>query len=145
MYIDVKDATKEELMNYINTNNSLLPENFKITPDQIGKFIVMRMGLCEKTFVPMLGIMLTSTSGHTKRAWGVFKIDWYHREMYKENEYKTNLVPVGKWWSCMVERAWYNDFPEGLINRHDAILIEDPIMAMEIADKLNEFKIGEED
>lgn len=143
MYIDVKDATKEELMNYIN--NSLLQDNFKINPDQIGKFIVMRMDFCEKTLVPMMGIMLTSTSGHAKQAWGVFKIDWYHREMYKENEYKTNLVPIGKWWACMVERAWYNDFPEGLINRHDAILIEDPIMAMELADKLNEFNIGEED
>lgn len=143
MYINVKDATKEELMNYIN--NSLLQDNFKINPDQIGKFIVMRMDICEKTLVPMMGIMLTSTSGHAKRAWGVFKIDWYNRQLFKNNEFKTKLVPIGKWWACMVERSWYNDFPEDLINRHDAILIEDPIMAMEIADKLNEFNIGEEE
>lgn len=143
MYINVKNATKEELMNYIN--NSLLQDNFKINPDQIGKFIVMRMDICEKTLVPMMGIMLTSQSGHAERAWGVFKIDWYNRELFKNNEYKTNLVPIGKWWACMVERAWYNDFPESLINRHDAILIEDPIMAMELADKLNEFNIGEEE
>lgn len=143
MYINVKTATKEELLTYINEH--LFQDNFKITPDHIGKFIVMRMELCEKTLVPMMGMILTNTSGNAKHAWGVFKIDWYKRELFKDNEYKTNLVPIGKWWNCMVERAWYNDFPEGLINRHDAIIVEDPIEAMDIADKLNEFKIGEEE
>lgn len=139
MYIDVKEANKEELMSYIE--KSLLQDNFKINPDQIGKFIVMRIQTCEKTLVPIMGIMLTSQSSSNKEAWGVFKIDWYNRELFKDNEYKTKLVPIGKWWSCMVERAWYNDFPEDLINRHDAILLDDSIMAMEIADKLNEFNI----
>ena len=123
MYINVKDASKEDLMTYIE--KFLLQDNFKINPDQIGKFIVMRMQTCEKMGVPALGIMLTSQSHSNKTLWGVFKIDWYNRELFKDNEYKTNLVPIGKWWNCMVERPWYNDFPEGTINRHDAILIED--------------------
>ena len=142
MYINVQTATKEELLTYINEH--LVQDNFKITPDHIGKFIIMRMELCEKTLVPMMGMILTSTGGNAKHAWGVFKIDWYNRQLFKDNEYKTTLVPIGKWWACMVERAWYNDFPEGLVNNHDAFVVDDPIMAMEIADKLNEFKIDVE-
>jgi hypothetical protein len=143
MYIDVKSASKEELIDYVEKH--LIQDDFKITPDQIGKFIVIRMELCEKMMVPMLGIMLTSQSGHSKRAWGAFKIDWYNRKLFKDAEYKVKLTPIGKWWACMVERAWYNDFPEHQVNDHDAIVVEDPIMAMEIADKFNEFKIGEEE
>ena len=143
MYIDVKSVSKEELMDYVEKH--LIQDDFKINPDQIGKFIVMRMDICEKMMVPMLGIMLTSTSSGSKRAWGVFKIDWYQRELFKDAEYKVKLTPIGKWWACMVERAWYNDFPEHLVNENDAIVVDDPIMAMDIADKFNEFKIGEEE
>lgn len=142
MYINVKSASKEELMDYVEKH--LIQDDFKITPDQIGKFIVMRMKLCEKMMVPMLGIMLTSHSGGSKMAWGVFKIDWYNRKLFRDAEYKVKLTPIGKYWACMVERAWYNDFPEHQVNDHDAIVVEDPIMAMEIAGKFNEFKIGEE-
>ena len=142
MYITAKDASKEDLIAYIE--KFLLQDDFKINPDQIGKFIVMRMQTCEKMGVPALGIMMTSQSNSNKTCWGVFKIDWYNRELFKDNEYKTKLVPIGKWWNCMVERAWYNDFPEYLVNNHDAFVIDDPITAMEFADKLNEFKIGKE-
>lgn len=143
MYITAKDASKEDLIAYIE--KFLLQDNFKINQDQIGKFIVMRMQTCEKMGVPALGIMMTSQSNSNKTLWGVFKIDWYKRELFKDAEYKVKLTPIGKYWACMVERAWYNDFPEHLVNNHDAFVIDDPITAMEFADKLNEFKIGEEE
>lgn len=143
MYIDIKSATKDELMNYINEMHPVI-KDFQMTPDYIGKTIVMQMQTCEKSLFPMIGIV-TSESSQNPIMWGAFRLEWYDRKLFKDNEYKTRLIPIGKYWSCMPERAWYNCSFESNVYCGDALIVDDPIEAVEIADKLNEFKIGLEE
>jgi len=140
MYIDVKTFNKEELLNYIN--KFLYKDSFKMNADSIGKCIIKEMQICEKELVPMLGFIMESVSGKAPIIWGAFRLDWYDRELDPENTFKTKLVPIGEFWSKMPEHKWYNSDFESDFYRGKALIVEDPIEAVEIANKLNEFEIS---
>ena len=138
MYLNVnfKNASQEDLLKYLQR---YIVKDFKMTPDYIGKTLVMKMTTCEKSMFPLIGVV-TSESSRNPIMWGAFRLEWYDRKLFKANEYKTRLIPIGKYWRYMPERAWYNDSFETEVYNGNALIVDDPIEAVEICDKLNELK-----
>ena len=141
MYVDVKEGTRQQIIDYIEMY--LTKADYTITPDEIGKCLIIRMRTVDKAFLP--GMSCVVEGSRNERIWGVFKLCWYNRELFHENEYKTLLQPIGKYWQMMPERAWYNESIESEVLNADAFIVDDPIEAFEIAEKLNEYKIGLEE
>lgn len=135
--VDFANAEKEDLVKYLER---YWDKDFKMSPDYIGKILIQKTRKCSKQFVPLLGLF-ESESGKTETIWAPFKMCWYNRELFKDNEYKTKLQPIGKYWPICHERAWYNDDFEFNVRQGDMLIVDDPMEAIEICDRLNELKI----
>lgn len=85
-------------------------KNFKLGKDNIGHYIVRKMRSTIKyKWDPTspLGITMTGIKGEPE-LYAVFKIDWYNKELFKNNEYKSYLHPVGIYEPFFPDRPWYN-------------------------------------
>ena len=132
----IANFNKDEFIEYIQ---KYLVNGIKLNADDIGKFIVMQTREVEKQFVPLFGIV-TSRYSHNI-IWAAFEIGWYNRQVFKDNDYKSHLKPIGVDWAIAEEHDYYNDDIESRLNRHDALIVDDPMEAADIARKLNELNI----
>ncbi len=116
-----------------NLKDYLIPEDkvCKLDKTDIGKCLVLKV----ESWTRELGFF--SRSGNEPEIYAAFMIDWYNPKLFKDNEYKTRLRPIGNFRLCCNDRAWYNCDLEGDINDHFAFYIEDPVEAVEIACELN--------
>lgn len=116
-----------------NLKDYLIPDDkiCKLDKTDIGKCLVMKVRSGCRDFFGF------SHSTGDPDIYAAFIIDWYKPELFKDNEYKTRLRPIGNFRLCCIDRAWYNCDLEGDINNHFAFYIEDPIEAVEIACELN--------
>lgn len=116
-----------------NLKDYLIPEDkvCKLDKTDIGKCLVMKVRSGRRDFFGF------SHSTGDPDIYAAFIIDWYNPELFKNNEYKTRLRPIGNFRLCCIDRAWYNCDLEGSINNHYAYYIEDPVEAVEIACELN--------
>ena len=133
----IQNFTKEEFLEYISR---YLIDDIKLNADHVGKFIVTQTREVEKEIMPMIGVITTSRNS-SKLIWAAFEIGWYNRELFKENEYKVHLTPIGADWAVADERSWYNCDIESRLTQHNALLVDDPLEAYDIKQKLNELKI----
>ena len=104
---------------------------YKLDKTYIGKCLVIKVRSGSK------GFGFFSHSPGDPDIYAAFIMDWYKPELFKDNEYKTRLRPIGNFRLCCIDRAWYNCDLEGDINDHFAFYIEDPVEAVEIACELN--------
>ena len=116
-----------------NLKDYLIPKDKICKRDNtyISKCLVMKVRSGSK------GLGFFSHSPGDPDIYAAFIMDWYKPELFKDNEYKTRLRPIGNFRLCCIDRAWYNCDLEGDINDHFAFYIEDPIEAVEIACELN--------
>ena len=78
-------------------------DDFKMDASKVGGDIVMKSRLLEKSYI--LGFCISSTTD--EEAYGIFKIDWYDKNVFPENTYKAKLVPCGKLKEILPDRSWY--------------------------------------
>lgn len=93
----------------------------------------MKSRLLEKSY--FLGICMSSTTN--EEAYGIFKIDWYNRDVFPENTYKTKLVPCGKLKEILPERSWYCSDIESSLTWNKAEYFDDPFQALNFANQKN--------
>ena len=111
-------------------------DNFIIDASKIGNYIVEKWPIHEPTY--MFGVKVcSSVSNNSSEIYGVFRIDWYNKELFEKNEYKTKLTPVGRLKDYMPNRAWYNSDIESSLQYFNAEYFEDPFEAQAYADKKN--------
>ena len=111
----------------------LIPDDkiCKLDKTDIGKCLVMKVQSGSRNWFGF------SVSTGDPFIYAAFIIDWYKPELFKDNEYKTRLRPIGNFRMCCSDRAWYNCDIEGDINDHYAFYVEDPGEALTIACELN--------
>lgn len=116
-----------------NLKDYLIPNGkvCKLDKTDIGKCLVMKVRSGHN------GLGFFSHSPSDPDIFAAFIIDWYKPELFKDNEYKTRLRPIGNFRYCCIDRPWYNCDLEGSINRKFAYYVEDPAEALEIACELN--------
>ena len=111
-------------------------EGFKMDASKIGNYIVEKWPAHEPTY--MFGVKVcSSVSNNSPEIYGVFRIDWYDKALFKNNEYKSKLIPVGRLKDYMPNRAWYNSDIESSLKHFCAEYFEDPFEAQAYADKKN--------
>lgn len=114
-------------------------QNFNLDSSNIGHYIVWKMQSTTKyRFDPSspFGISMTGIKGDPTM-WVVCQIDWYNKELFKNNEYKSYLHPVGKFEPFFTDRPWYNCDIESRLYFGEAEYFENLEDAMNWADKKN--------
>ena len=120
---------------------------FKFTPEDVGKFIVMKWRYEEHIFWggPFgTRLIINHNQLNTRNndlLYGVYQIDW-HNDYWKDHKlinYKVKLVPVGDWGAWCPNRSWYTTDMEQHINNDYNLYEENPIFDNE--DDANEFAL----
>ena len=113
--------------------------NFKLDSSHIGHYIVCQMKSSTQyrfdSSTPF-GLRMTGIKGDPV-LWVVCQIDWYNKELFKNNEYKSYLHPVGKFEPFFTDRPWYNCDIESRLHFGDAEYFENLEDAMNYADEKN--------
>ena len=139
MYLKYKIMGRENLDNLsidgFDLSNYLIPDDkiCKLDKTDIGKCLVMKV---QSGHHDIFGFTFSVSTGDPF-IYAAFIMDWYKPELFKDNEYKVRLRPIGNFRLCCHDRAWYNCDIEGDINNHYAYYIEDPMDAITIACELN--------
>lgn len=108
-------------------------DDFKMDSTKIGNYIVMRSRLQEKFNI--LGVCMTSSTN--EEAYGIFKIDWYNKEVHPNNTYKAKLVPCGALKELLPTGNWYCSDVVSTLQWNQAEYFEDPFEAQEYANRKN--------
>lgn len=120
---------------------------FKFTPEDVGKFIVMKWRYEEHIFWggPFgTRLIINHNQLNTRNndlLYGVYQIDW-HNDYWKDHgliNYKVKLIPVGDWGAWCPNRSWYTTDMEQHINNDYNLYEENPIFDNE--DDANEFAL----
>lgn len=120
---------------WINSNGQLIERYFKFTPDDIGKFIVLKFRYQENMFWgALLGTQLQINahilSEHNGDSlYGVYEIQWHNDYCKSQNDtrYKIHLKPVGDWGAWCPNRSWYSTDIESIISNDYNLLVETPL------------------
>lgn len=136
--LDFANAEKDDLIKYLER---YCIKDFKMSPDYIGMILIQKTRKCSKQVVPFMGMLCESERGGAEIIWAPFKMCWYDRQLCPDNSYKTKLQPIGKYWPICHERSWYNEDFESDVRNGEMLIVDDPMEAIEICDRLNELKI----
>ena len=115
-----------------NTNNgSQTQRYFKFLPEDVDKFIVIKLMYEEHMFIHTQLVI----NGHKLSPndnlyfYGVYKIEWYSEWLKKDNNmgYKIKLTPVGNYMAWCPDRSWYTSDMESHINNNYNLFEETPL------------------
>lgn len=115
-----------------NTNNGSQPQRyFKFLPEDVDKFIVIKLRYEEHMFIHTQLVI----NGHKLSPndnlyfYGVYKIEWYSEWLKKDNNmgYKIKLTPVGNYMAWCPDRSWYTSDMESHINNNYNLFEETPL------------------
>ena len=111
-------------------------DGFKLDASKIGGYIVEDWPLHEPLF--MFGMKIgSSVTSNSPDAYGIFRVDWYNKEVFPDNHYKAKLVPVDKLKDFMPDRARYCSDVENSLHSGWAEYFDDPFEALVYANKKN--------
>ena len=115
-----------------NTNNgSQTQRYFKFLPEDVDKFIVIKLRYEEHMFIhTQLVINCHKLSPNDNLYfYGVYKIEWYSEWLKKDNNmgYKIKLTPVGDYMDWCPDRSWYTSDMESHINNNYNLFEETPL------------------
>lgn len=115
-----------------NTNNgSQTQRYFKFLPEDVDKFIVIKLRYEEHMFIHTQLVI----NGHKLSPndnlyfYGVYKIEWYSEWLKKDNNmgYKIKLTSVGNYMAWCPDRSWYTSDMESHINNNYNLFEETPL------------------
>ena len=115
-----------------NANNgSQIQRYFKFLPEDVDKFIVIKLRYEEHMFIHTQLVI----NGHKLSPndnlyfYGVYKIEWYSEWLKKDNNmgYKIKLTPVGNYMAWCPDRSWYTSDMESHINNNYNLFEETPL------------------
>ena len=144
---------KDILMNnqWVNNNGQLMERYFMFTPEDIGKFIVLKFRYQENMFWGnILGTRLkindhVLSERNDDYLYAVYEIQWHNEYLKSQNDtsYKIHLKPLGDWGAWCPDRSWYSSDIEYIISDTYNLLKETPVFdtmeeAHEFAIKKNE-------
>jgi len=101
--------------------------NFKLGVDHIGKFLVWKMRSTTKFHydpTSPFGIVFTGLSKDADM-FVVCQIDWYNKDVFPENDYKSYLHPVGVYNDYFTDRPLYNSDIESCLRNNNAEIFDD--------------------
>ena len=112
----------------------------KFTPNDIGKYIVMKFRYEEHLFCggplgTQLVINYNKLNVYNKdMLYGVYRIDWHNDYQKSQNNvsYKVKLTPMGNWAAWCPDRSWYTSDIESLISIIYDLSIENPIFDSDV-------------
>ena len=116
----------------VNTNNgSQTQRYFKFLPEDVDKFIVIKLRYEEHMFIHTQLVI----NGHKLSPndnlyfYGVYKIEWYSEWLKKDNNmgYKIKLTPVGNYMAWCPDCSWYTSDMESHINNNYNLFEETPL------------------
>jgi hypothetical protein len=108
-------------------------DDFKMDASKIGGYIVMRSRLQESFNI--LGVCMTSSI--EEEAYGIFRIDWYNKEVHPNGTYKAKLVPCGLLKELFPTDNWYCCDIESTLRWNQAEYFDDPFDAENYANHKN--------
>ena len=115
-----------------NANNgSKIQKYFKFLPEDVDKFIVIKLRYEEHMFIHTQLVI----NGHKLSPndnlyfYGVYKIEWYSEWLKKDNNmgYKIKLTPVGNYMAWCPDCSWYTSDMESHINNNYNLFEETPL------------------
>ena len=108
-------------------------DNFRMDASKVGGYIVKKSRLVEKSII--LGIVVCDSTD--KYAWGIFKVDFYDKNVHPNNTYKAKLIPVGPFsTNLQTENMYCSDIESSLIWDR-AEYFKDPFQALNFANQKN--------
>lgn len=114
-----------------NDDGSQAQMYFKFLPEDVDKFIVIKLRYEEHMFIHTQLVI----NGHKLSPndnlyfYGVYKIEWYSEWLKKDNNmgYKIKLTPVGNYMAWCPDRSWYTSDMESHINNNYNLFEETPL------------------
>ena len=108
-------------------------DNFKMDDSKVGGYIVTKSRLVKKSII--LGIVVCdSTDEHV---WGIFKVEFYDKDVFPDNTYKAKLIPVGPFSiNLQIENMYCSDI-ESCLTWNKAEYFNDPFQALNFANQKN--------
>lgn len=114
-----------------NDDGSQTQRYFKFLPEDVDKFIVIKLRYEEHMFIHTQLVI----NGHKLSPndnlyfYGVYKIEWYSEWLKKDNNmgYKIKLTPVGNYMAWCPDRSWYTSDMESHINNNYNLFEETPL------------------
>ena len=112
-------------------NDSQIQRYFKFLPEDVDKFIVIKLRYEEHMFIHTQLVI----NGHKLSPndnlyfYGVYKIEWYSEWLKKDNNmgYKIKLTPVGNYMAWCPDHSWYTSDMESHINNNYNLFEETPL------------------
>ena len=108
-------------------------DNFKMDASKVGGYIVKKSRLVEKSII--LGMVVCDLTD--KYAWGIFKVDFYNKDLHPDNTYKAKLIPVGLFSTNLQTENMYCSDIESILIWNKAEYFYDPFNALDFANKKN--------
>lgn len=114
-----------------NDDGSKTQRYFKFLPEDVDKFIVIKLRYEEHMFIHTQLVI----NGHKLSPndnlyfYGVYKIEWYSEWLKKDNNmgYKIKLTPIGNYMAWCPDRSWYTSDMESHINNNYNLFEETPL------------------
>lgn len=108
-------------------------DNFKMDASKVGGYIVKESRLVEKSII--LGTVICEFTG--KYAWGIFKVDFYNKDLHPDNTYKAKLIPIGPFSTDLQTENMYCMDIESSLRWDKAEYFYDPFQALKFANEKN--------
>lgn len=112
-----------------------------LTPDHVGMYIIRKT----RTIRPFTDKDLGQRVRENDIIYAPLQIRWFNRELFRDNEYKVRLTPIGKFRYIATDRSYYNCDVSQSLSNGISLLVDDPLVAYDIAKKLNQkiFSLGD--
>lgn len=112
-------------------NDSQIQRYFKFLPEDVDKFIVIKLKYEEHMFIHTQLVINSHKLSPNDNLYfyGVYKIEWYSEWLKKDNNmgYKIKLTPVGNYMAWCPDRSWYTSDMESHINNNYNLFEETPL------------------
>ena len=108
-------------------------DNFKMDASKVGGYIVKKSRLVETSII--LGVVVYDLTN--EYAWGIFKVDFYDKDLHSDNTYKAKLIPVGPFSTNLQTGNMYCSDIESSLTWDKAEYFYDPFQALKFANEKN--------
>jgi hypothetical protein len=108
-------------------------DNFKMDASKVGGYIVKKSRLVERSII--LGVVICDLTDEC--VWGIFKVDFYNKDVHPNNSYKAKLIPVGPFSINLQTENMYCSDIESSLTWNKAEYFDDPFNALDFANKKN--------